>query len=339
MKLKHIAIAGLAVTLACACAKTPSAGLNDDAKRYFDAWISQTHPNAVRTPLGAYVISETAGTGESAGSHPFIRVNLSSYSLKGDLSQTTLESVARRNGSYSKTSYYGPMIAYRGEELETLGAGIEEAISTMKIGGRKTVAVPGWLSEAERFDNEEEYVKNCSGTDIVYELELVDAFDDVDAWERDSLVRFMAANYPDAVEDEEYEGFFYVKGTEGPGDKEIKTDSTVYINYTGRLLNGQVFDTTVADTAKVWNLYSSSKTYGRQKVKWYSADGDFTGITLGDDETTVITGFALGLSKMHQYEAGKCFFVSKYGYSASGSGSSIPSYSPLCFELEMTEEP
>jgi hypothetical protein len=129
----------------------------------------------------------------------------------------------------------------------------------------------------------------------------------------------MSINYPSAVEDAEQEGFFYVKTRDGL-DREFPSDTTVYINYTGRLLNGRAFDTTVADTAKVWGLYSSSKTYAQQQVKWFSSDQDYTSITLGEDETSVIPGFAYGLSVMHPGEAGKCFFVSKYGYSGSGCG-------------------
>ena len=337
MKLKYITI-GLSLLLLASCAREKTAGLNDDAKRYFDAWISRNHPGAVRTPLGAYVLSETPGTGTEAASLAYVRVNYTTHTLKGQMQTTTVEKVARQNGNYDQTKYYGPIVGYRGEGLEVMAAGLEEAISTMKTGGRKTVAVPGWLSKAERYYTEEEYLKNCSGTDLIYDLELVDAFDDIEAWELDSLRRFMTKNYPAAVEDSEQEGFFYVKTRDGI-DKEFAADTTIYINYTGRLLNGRAFDTTIADTAKVWGLYSSSKTYKQQLVKWFSSDRDYSSITLGEDETSVISGFAYGLSLMHPGEAGKCFFVSKYGYSGSGSGNSIPSFSPLCFELEITEKP
>ena len=337
MKLKYITT-GLALLLLASCAREKSAGLNDDAKRYFDAWISRNHPSATRTPLGAYVLEETPGTGIDAASLAYIRVNYTTYTLAGQMQNTTVEKVARQNGNYDETKYYGPIVGYRGDGLEVMAAGLEEAISTMKVGGRKKVVVPGWLSEAERFYTEEEYIENCSGTDLIDDLELVDAFDDIEAWELDSLRRYMKINYPSAVEDAEQEGFFYVKTRDGL-DREFPSDTTVYINYTGRLLNGRAFDTTVADTAKVWGLYSSSKTYAQQQVKWFSSDQDYTSITLGEDETSVIPGFAYGLSVMHPGEAGKCFFVSKYGYSGSGSGNSIPSFSPLCFELELTEKP
>ena len=337
MKLRYIIMAVSILALG-SCAKEKAAGLNDDAKRYFDAWISQNHPTATKTPLGAYILSETPGSGISSGDSLFIRINYTTYTLDGSLTATTDEKKARQVGIYDKATYFGPVVAYRGEDLDNLPAGVEEAISTMKVGGRRTLVVPGWLSAAERYDSEEKYVQNCSGTDYIYELQLVEVFNDADRWERDSLLRFIAANYPAAVEDTTYSGFFYIK-TKAGEDREFPSDTTIYINYTGRLLDGKVFDTTLKDTAKVWGLYSSSKDYAQTRVNWKNDSEDFTAITRGEDETETIPGFSYALSLMHPGEAGKCFFISKYGYSASGSGSSIPGYSPLCFELETTEAP
>ena len=337
MKFRYIIMAALLLALV-SCAKEKTAGLNDDAKRYFDAWISQNHPTATKTQLGAYILSDTPGTGIATGDSMYVRVNYTTYSLKGALTATTLEKKSRQAGTYDKTAYYGPVVAYRGEELENLSAGVEEALSTMRVGGRRTVVIPGWLSESDRYDSEEKYVEKCSGTDYIYELEIVDAFNDVDRWERDSLLKFISAKYPAAVEDTTFTGLFYLK-TKAGEDREFPSDTTIHINYTGRLLNGRAFDTTLKDTAKVWSLYSSSKTYEPTQINWNSASEDYTGITMGSNESSTIGGFAYGLSLMHPGEAGICFFISKYGYGGSGSGASIPAYSPLCFEFEITEKP
>ena len=336
MKFRYLIIAAALLSLA-SCAKEGSAGTNEDAKRYFDAWISQNHPNATRTELGSYIISQSEGSGTAAGDYVFARINYSSYKLNGDLAGTTYEKVARQCNTYSASNYYGPTILYRGTELEAMSAGLEEAISGMKIGGKMRIVIPGWLNQSGRYDSEKEYLANCSGTDYIYDLELVDLFDDEEVWERDSLLRYMAANYPTAEEDSLYEGFFYIKEKAGKDDYDFPSDTTFYINYTGRLLNGRVFDTTIADTAKVWNLYSSSTTYAQKSVTWYSESGDFTSIKLADNE--IISGFSYALSQMHPGEAGRCFFVSKYGYSYSGSGKTIPSYAPLSFYIETTEAP
>ena len=114
MKLKYITT-GLALLLLASCAREKSAGLNDDAKRYFDAWISRNHPSATRTPLGAYVLEETPGTGIDAASLAYIRVNYTTYTLAGQMQNTTVEKVARQNGNYDETKYYGPIVGYRGD--------------------------------------------------------------------------------------------------------------------------------------------------------------------------------------------------------------------------------
>ena len=60
----YLALAAMAV---CGCAKSPTVGLNDATKRYFDAWMQVNHPNATPTALGSYIIESKEGTGAVAG--------------------------------------------------------------------------------------------------------------------------------------------------------------------------------------------------------------------------------------------------------------------------------
>jgi len=336
MKSGYILPIFAAMLLASSCAKEASEGLNDAAKRYFDAWIEYNHPDAQKTELGAYILEDIPGSGESPEDSAYVRVNYSYYDLNNNLIGTSTEGVARQNGIYNKRNYYGPAFFYRGEKLDNLTAGLEEAISTMRLGGKRKVVIPGWLGQSgKRYSSAEKYVEKCSGTDYIYELELLDAIDDVERWEKDSLARFMAANYPDAEESTDMPGFYYLKLRSGYEDYEITADSTIYINYTGRMLDGKVFDSNVADTAKVWGFYSASNTYEPTKVNW--DDDDYSNITITTSETSVITGFSYGLSKMHSKEKAMFFFYSGYGYSFNGSGYTIPPYSPLIFEIDMVE--
>ena len=131
-------------------------------------------------------------------------------------------------------------------------------------------------------------------------------------------------------------GFYYRQTAAPDSDKEFPNDTTIYINYIGRLLNGKVFDTTIADTAKRYSLYSSSSTYEPVSIK-FNKD-DYTQIKMGTDESDVIDGFAYTLSKMKSHESGVGIFYSGLGYGSSGSGGSIPSYSPLIFEIEIVDK-
>ncbi len=71
-------------------------------------------------------------------------------------------------------------------------------------------------------------------------------------------------------------GLYYVQHKKpGPDDDDtvaFATDSTVYINYIGRRLDGQVFDTNIRDTAKRYDIFSSSSKYEPVAVTWNKDD-------------------------------------------------------------------
>ena len=133
---------------------------------------------------------------------------------------------------------------------------------------------------------------------------------------------------------EGYKGMYYRRLADPVDTTAFPSDTTIYINYTGRLLNGQVFDTTVEKVAKDNGIYSSTKGYSPVKVKWAE---EATSIELSG--SSVITGFALTLWEMRPMEKGIGMVTSALGYGVSGSGSKIPTYSPLIFEIEIVEEP
>lgn len=113
-------------------------------------------------------------------------------------------------------------------------------------------------------------------------------------------------------------------------------DTTIYINYVGRLLNGKVFDTNVKRVAQDNGL--SGGTYEPVAIQW----GDsYQALQMGDESSSssMIQGFAMTLWKMHPFGKAIGIFYSNLGYGYSGSGSSIPAYSPLMFEIEIVENP
>jgi FKBP-type peptidyl-prolyl cis-trans isomerase len=115
----------------------------------------------------------------------------------------------------------------------------------------------------------------------------------------------------------------------------MPNDTTVYINYTGRrVYDGQVFDTTVADTAKYYHIYNPSKKYAPVPVTWAEKP---TEIKL--DGSSVVGGFAHGLYAMHPGEKASFCFGFDLGYGSSGSGKLIPGYAALQFDVELVPEP
>lgn len=348
MKMKRYFYLALSVLAAASCAKTPSAGPNDDAKLYFEAWMQVHHPGAVRTALGAYVLEDVPGTGAAVGSKeddPYVRVEYVVSGLDGAVTGTNIESVAKQIGEYAFGNYYGPAVWNRGQDL--LAAGIDEAISSMRVGGRRTIALPGWLQSTERYDTGQEYLDRVAGgTPMIYEIRLHEIVSDLVQWETDSLGSYIPRTFPGKTVLDSLEfGFYYFRTAEPQDEEEFPSDTTIYINYIGRLLNGTVFDTNIKDSAKFYGIYSASRTYGPSSVTFSKdsgeddggEDGTETGVTMGS--SSVIPGFAKTLLQMHAYEKGSGVFYSTFGYGSSGSGYTIPAYSPLRFDIEIVDKP
>lgn len=343
MKMKRYLALALPLLAAFSCAKAPSEGPNDDARLYLESWVLVHHPDAVRTALGAFVLSETPGTGEAVGSEedsPLVRVDYVATSLDGTVLGTSIESVSQQIGDYSFGNYYGPVIWNRGQGA--LAAGIDEAISSMRVGGAKTIVLPGWLQTSLRYDTAEDYLKKVSGgTPSIYEIRLREIITDIARWETDSIGSYIPKAFPGktVLDSLEY-GFYYFRTGEPSVEEAFASDTTIYINYIGRLLNGAVFDTNIRDSAKFYGIYSASRTYGPSSVSFSrEGEGEDGTITVQMGSSSVITGFGDALKQMHPHEKGSGVFYSTLGYGSSGSGLTIPAYSPLRFDIEVVDKP
>lgn len=342
-----------AAIIAAGCAKTVTPGPNDANKRQFEAWMQINHPGVEPSGLGIYVLSETEGNGIEVSDSGLVLVDYRIASLEGEISSYTDAQTAKQLGDYNKTNYYGAKFwtTYK----STIQAGIGDALKGMRAGGYKKVIVPSWLMTAKAFDSAQDYLdyydkdESTSFTSTIYEIEVRDYTEDINQWQVDSIGRFFS-NKTVMIDgkpaDQVFDGMtaadtvkagFYYKQITAPADTaSFSKDTTVYINYTGKLLNGLVFDTNVEKTAKDNGLYSASRTYKPVEIHWGESHTD---ITMGSDKSSIIEGFALTLWQMKAMEKGVGVFYSNLGYQYSGSGSSIPGYAPLVFEIELVEKP
>ena len=329
-----------AVLMAAGCAKSPIAGPNDSSARYLDAWIylynKANDPDLQPTGLGIYVMDEKEGDGKTVTDSGYAIIDYKVTDLEGNISSYTDSLTARQLGTYSRTSYYGPRVWLTIDE--TIQAGLQDAIVNMKVGGYKKVLIPSWLMTYSKYSSQEEYMKNSSDfSNAIYEFTVRDFTDSIDVWEIDSIEKYIVKEYGNLKSfSNDSTGFYYRQTIAPVSDQAFKSDTTIYINYTGKLLNGLVFDTTIERVAKDNGLYDAGKTYGPVSVKWGE---NYTDLTLGSGESSVITGFALTLWQMKAMESGIGIFYSPLGYSYSGSEPSIPPYAPLIFEIEIVEEP
>lgn len=332
----YIAIALAAI----GCARIEKTGVNEENERYFNAWMQLNHPGLQSSGLGIYVLEEEEGTGAEVKEGGYAIADYVITDLEGNISTYTDKYTAKQLGTYDTTAYYGPKVITTIES--TIQAGLADAIIGMKAGGRKKVIIPGWLMTYNTYDTPEEYLENSSsGTNTIYDITIREYTDSIYSYEIDCIADYFKANSDifgnmAAIDSVDVFGFYY-KQLKAPSDTtSFPSDTSIYINYTGKLLNGLVFDTTIEKVAKDNGIWSSSRTYEPAKINWGESYSD---LTMGSRGSSTITGFALTLWEMRAFEKGIGVFYSPLGYSYSGSGASIPAYSPLIFEIEIVAEP
>ena len=333
--IRNVMLPFAVAIVAASCAKSEKVESNGAERKYLEAWMTVNHPEVSPTGLGIYIIDDQVGTGEEVEDEMFAYVSYTVRALDGTITSTNRASVAQQLGTYSKSSYYGPEVWTVG--VGNLPVGVEEMIVGMKVGGKKTAVIPSWLLGYVRYDKDSDYYKNTTESSTsIYEVEIVRIAKDILKPQVEDMEEY-AAKYLNGVDSLSY-GFYYKQLTPPRDTNAFKSDTTIYINYIGRLLNGQVFDTTIADTAKCYNIYSTSKTYEPVSVNWGASYSDIT-MGTSTEPTKIIAGFGKTLWQMRPYERGVGMFFSNYGYGYTGSGKSIPAYSPLVFEIEITDNP
>lgn len=105
-------------------------------------------------------------------------------------------------------------------------------------------------------------------------------------------------------------GLYFIETQAGTGAK-VDTGKTIKINYTGKLLDGTVFDSSLGE--------------GREPMEFVLQEG------------MMIKGFTEGLLLMKDKGKATLLMPSKIAYGPGHPQSPIPPYSPLLFEVEILE--
>lgn len=114
-------------------------------------------------------------------------------------------------------------------------------------------------------------------------------------------------------------GLYYVEKQKGTGNKPSK-GSIVRVNYTGRFLDGKVFDTSDEATAKTAGLYDESRTF--EPIEFALGEG------------IVISGWDEGIALMNAGTKAQLIIPSAIAYGEMEQGP-IPAYSTLVFDVEL----
>ena len=109
-------------------------------------------------------------------------------------------------------------------------------------------------------------------------------------------------------------GLLYIPGKVGTGPK-VKAGDVVTVKYTGRFLNGKIFD------ASAWQDEAGTMSYVHKAPT--------------DASKTMIQGWEEGIEVLSKGGSAAFLIPSNKAYGSSGKGSIIPPYTSLIFVIEV----
>lgn len=299
----------------CSCAEDKNESDRSIQERILDAYIKEKFPQAKKLESGLVMIDFQQGSGEELERRDGGYFEYTTQSLSGDYIETTDEELAKQLGSFSNSNYYGPVLYEMG--YKTTYKGLEEVMIGMKIGGKAKFILPPWLSvTGSNGDRWEE------SANLIYEIELKEVINNIDNWEADTMRRYAAIHYPGL---DTLSSHFYFKKLHDAKADSLESE-TVQVRYIGRLLDGWVFDTNIADTAKKYGIYDTENDYKALDFK-HSND-----IETMEQDNSMVRGFCMALKDMSYGDKAFTMFGSKYGYDYTGKDPIGP-YQPLIFWL------
>jgi FKBP-type peptidyl-prolyl cis-trans isomerase len=264
--------------------------------------------NSITTkPLasGLYFIETKAGAGKSIAKGDMVKLNFTVSLIDG-------------KQLFSTAQQGGPMPVEFGKPFENKG--LEEAVGLMKKGGAAKVIVPSSLAFGEQGRGQ----MVAPYTTLVYEVEVADITSKA-AFEKEKADKQKKADAESAkaktaemgllqkyLKDNNItakptaSGLYYIEVKKGTGAQAV-AGKNVSVNYTGKLLNGNVFDSSV----------------GKKPLEFPLGQG------------RVIPGWDEGIAMMKAGGKAKLIVPSKLGYGAQANGEKIPAYSTLVFDVEL----
>jgi FKBP-type peptidyl-prolyl cis-trans isomerase len=191
----------------------------------------------------------------------------------------------------------------------TLGSGqvipgFDEGIALMHVGEKAVLLIP----------SAQAYGPSGSGSAIPpnsvirFEVELVDVnFTITD----DALITKYLADNKITTAQKQASGLYFVPITTNPTAVQATTGKTVSVLYTGKLLNGTVFD--------------ASSMHGNTPLSF----------TVGAGQT--ILGFDQGIALMHKGDKATLLIPSALAYGGKGAGTGVAPNTVLIFDVEVTD--
>jgi FKBP-type peptidyl-prolyl cis-trans isomerase FkpA len=263
---------------------------------------------------GVYYLEEKPGTGRQVQKGDIVKM---------DFTVSTIE----EKKVFSTFDRKQPISFEYGQPFDTKG--LDEAIGKMKIGSKARIVVPSSMGFGEKGRNMNGNEIIAPYSPVIYDVEILDLQSkaqhekEVAAKEAKDKAEAKVAEAKEPAMIQKFlkeknitakptmSGLYYIEKVKGKGQRAM-AGMKVSVHYTGRLLDGTVFDS----------------SFDHKPVKPYE-------FTLGAG--TVMPGWEEAIALMN--EGGKAMLVipSKLGYGANGNGGVIKPFAPLMFDVELVK--
>jgi FKBP-type peptidyl-prolyl cis-trans isomerase FkpA len=283
------------------CKKDDSQELIDQEMRLLQQYLDDQNITAEPSASGLYYLPITEGTGISPELETYVEIQYVGELLDGTVFTTSIKETAETNDIYDEVFLYGPAKL----QLGYIGiTGLNEAILLMKVGEKAKFIIPSSLGLGGY----------ASGpvpaySTLIYTIELLEAYDDPEKHEQEKIWNYLKEGDYENVDSSE-SGIYYIRETPGIGELFANGD-TVSVWYTGKFLDGRVFDSNIGGEA----------------------------YTLTVPGQYIIQGWMQGIKLMRDQEKGKLIITYPLGYGEEGRYDNygrlvIPPFQTLVFDME-----
>jgi peptidylprolyl isomerase len=291
----------MAAIMLTACKKDDTEELKAQEMRLLEQYLVDNNITQEPTASGLYYIPLIEGTGISPDEGTYIEIHYVGELIDGTIFTTSYEVTAEAQGIQDTEFLYGPARLQLGYIAL---AGLNEGIQLMKVGGKAKIIMPSSLAMGG-------YASGSlpAYSTLIYTVELLEAFDDPEEFEQVKIWAYLKQGAFENV-DSTGSGMYYIMESPGAGEPFVDGNE-VKVFYTGKFLDGRVFDSNIGKEAFSFTLPGD-----------YIIDGWNEGIKLmrNGEKGTFIIPYYLGYGEEGRYD--------QYGRVV------IPPFMTLVFDME-----
>jgi FKBP-type peptidyl-prolyl cis-trans isomerase len=186
--------------------------------------------------------------------------------------------------------------------------GLQEGISLMHLGDKATLLIPSGLAYGGSGTTGQNGTVVPANTVVRFDVEVVDFnFAATD----DAIITQYLTSAAITTAQKQASGLYYVPVTANPTGIQATAGKTISVLYTGRLMNGTVFDASSSNNNKPFDFILGSGS--------------------------VIKGWDEGIALMRKGEKAILVIPSALAYGPSSPSTTIPANSVLRFEVEVVD--